>query len=129
MLPFGGQAANQAIEDGGALGVLLRGVTDEAQMMHRLHLFQNLKKGRTSVIQHLSSVRIGREKEVEIQLQKYTDPEYIRRCTGRRICCSDKADNHYKSLKTSMNGLTMHLGSSNICLRYRLTFTDFYDKL
>lgn len=71
MLPFGGQAANQAIEDGGALGVLLSAVNNDAEMLERLRIFENLKKNRTSIVQILSSVRIGRENEVEQKLQPF----------------------------------------------------------
>ncbi|KAL9032627.1 MAG: hypothetical protein Q9214_007887 [Letrouitia sp. 1 TL-2023] len=75
MLPFGGQAANQAIEDGGALGMLLMDAENDAEIPQRLHVFENLKKNRTSIIQILSSVRIGRENEVEQKLRPFVQSE------------------------------------------------------
>ncbi|KAL9607647.1 MAG: hypothetical protein Q9167_007461, partial [Letrouitia subvulpina] len=71
MLPFGGQAANQAIKDGGALGLLPTGVNNDAEIPQRLRIFENLKKNRTSIIQIPSSVRIGREREVERKLRPF----------------------------------------------------------
>ena len=69
MLPFGGQGSNQAIEDGGALGYLLQGVENAAAIPARLALFDKVRRNRVSRVQTLSKVRIGREKEVEQELQ------------------------------------------------------------
>ena len=74
MLPFSGQAANCAMEDAGALGYLFRSVHDSAAVEGRLPLFELARKNRVSRIQILSSVRVGREKEVEHKLKKYADP-------------------------------------------------------
>ena len=73
MLPFGGQGSNQAIEDGGALGYLLQGVENAAAIPARLALFDKVRRNRASRVQTLSKVRIGREKEVEQELQRYAD--------------------------------------------------------
>ena len=73
MLPFGGQGSNQAIEDGGALGYLLQGVEDVATIRARLALFDKVRRNRASRVQTLSKVRIGREKEVEKELQRYAE--------------------------------------------------------
>lgn len=73
MLPFGGQGSNQAIEDGGALGYLLNNVDDTAKIEQRLKTFETIRKDRASRVQILSSVRAGKEKEVEQQLRKYAD--------------------------------------------------------
>lgn len=73
MLPFGGQGSNQAIEDGGALGYLLHGVENAAAIPARLALFDKVRRNRASRVQTLSKVRIGREKEVEQELQRYAD--------------------------------------------------------
>lgn len=75
MLPFGGQAANQAIEDGGALGVLLSDVNDNTEIPQRIRVFESVKKDRTSIIQILSSVRIGRENEVKEKLRSFAHSE------------------------------------------------------
>ncbi|KAL1982740.1 hypothetical protein VTN96DRAFT_922 [Rasamsonia emersonii] len=71
MLPFGAQAANQAIEDGAALGQLLRGVDDAAEIPHRLQLFEDIRRRRTAIIQILSSARIGREGTVTDKLREF----------------------------------------------------------
>lgn len=74
MLPFGGQGSNQAIEDGGALGYLLRGVTDGVEIPQRLALFEQVRRKRASRIQILSKARVGMEKTVEGELKQYAEP-------------------------------------------------------
>ena len=74
MLPFGGQGANSAIEDGGSLGYLFEGVDDTKSITERLRLFERARKARASRVQVLSSVRAGKEKEVEEELRRYADP-------------------------------------------------------
>jgi len=71
MLPFGGQGSNQAIEDGGALGYLLQGVSDAATIAERLQVFEAVRKDRASRVQILSSVRVGKEIDVEEKLWRY----------------------------------------------------------
>lgn len=73
MLPFGGQGSNQAMEDGGALGYLLRGVEDATAIPARLAMFDTVRRNRASRVQTLSKVRVGREKEVEQELKKYVE--------------------------------------------------------
>ncbi|THC94866.1 hypothetical protein EYZ11_005667 [Aspergillus tanneri] len=73
MLPFGGQGANQAIEDAGALGALLTGVHSPAQLPRRLQLFEKVRRLRASRIQVLSKTRLGKEKAVEEELRQYAD--------------------------------------------------------
>lgn len=73
MLPFGGQGANQSIEDGAALGFLLNGVEDCADIPKRLELFSQVRQKRASRIQILSRTRIGREKEVEHELRPFAE--------------------------------------------------------
>ncbi|KAL7793748.1 hypothetical protein V8C37DRAFT_409514 [Trichoderma ceciliae] len=76
MLPFGGQGAMMAIEDGGILGSLLTNLAPN-QIDARLSNYQNLRKNRASRIQLLSNVRVGREAEVEAQVRQYADgPDY-----------------------------------------------------
>ncbi|KAF4632817.1 hypothetical protein G7Y89_g5306 [Cudoniella acicularis] len=74
MLPFGGQGANMAIEDGGTLGYLFKGVEDPNEIPDRLRLFELARKSRASRVQVLSKVRASREKEVEEELRRYADP-------------------------------------------------------
>ena len=74
MLPFGGQAANQALEDAAALGVLLKGVSTSAEVPQRLQIFEDIKRKRTAVIQILSSVRVGREETVQDKLRQFAEP-------------------------------------------------------
>ncbi|KAF3067609.1 3-hydroxybenzoate 6-hydroxylase 1 [Trichoderma lentiforme] len=72
MLPFGGQGAMMAIEDGGILGSLFTNVLPD-QIDARLSKFQQLRKNRVSRIQLLSSVRAGRENEVDPRISQYAD--------------------------------------------------------
>ena len=74
MLPFSGQAANQALEDAGALGVLFKGVTTSAEVSQRLQIFENVKRKRTAMVQVLSSKRVGLEHTVADKLQQFAEP-------------------------------------------------------
>jgi len=74
MLPFGGQGSNQAIEDAGALGVVLAGVETHADVPERLKVFESVRIRRASVIQVLSTTRAGTEKSVEESLKQYVPP-------------------------------------------------------
>jgi salicylate hydroxylase len=73
MLPFSAQGANQAIEDAGALGLLLATVDDPAELPRRLELFETIRLRRASRVQLLSSVRAGREHLVEDKIKKYLE--------------------------------------------------------
>lgn len=75
MLPFGGQGANQAIEDGAALGRLFPDFDSQEQfdIEARLAMFEKLRKNRASRVQILSSVRAGLEKQVEGQVSRYSE--------------------------------------------------------
>ncbi|KAI1746717.1 putative salicylate hydroxylase [Xylaria castorea] len=74
MQPFGAQGANQAIEDAGALGILFQDVHDSAEVSSRLRIFEAVKRKRTSMIQILSSTRIGREASVADRLREFAVP-------------------------------------------------------
>lgn len=74
MLPFGGQGSNQAIEDAGALGVVLAAVENPVDVPARLKVFENVRIRRVSVIQVLSTTRAGTEKSVEEALKQYVPP-------------------------------------------------------
>ena len=67
MLPFSGQAANQALEDAGALGALLDGVQSKDNMYERLELYEQIRRSRVNAIQILSSARVGTEGKPDVQ--------------------------------------------------------------
>jgi salicylate hydroxylase len=73
MLPFRAQGANQAIEDAGALGLLLANVDDPAELPLCLELFEAIRLRRASRVQILSSVRIGRENLVKDKIKPYLE--------------------------------------------------------
>ncbi|MCJ1251162.1 hypothetical protein MMC30_008393 [Trapelia coarctata] len=73
MLPFGGQGANQAIEDGGVLGVLFKDAS-VADVPKRLKDFEDLRIERVAPIQILSGTRFGREMDIQHLLEKYEKP-------------------------------------------------------
>ena len=74
MLPFGGQGANQGIEDAAALGYFLKGIDDAAKIPQRMALFEKVRRKRASRTQIMSQVRVGREKEVQRELEEFADP-------------------------------------------------------
>lgn len=73
MLPFGGQGANQAIEDAGALGALLQNAS-ASDLPRCLDQFEKVRRLRASRVQILSKTRLGKEKDVETELRRYADP-------------------------------------------------------
>lgn len=73
MLPLGGQGSNQAMEDGCALGCLLKGVENATTVPSRLVLLDRARRNRASRVQILSKVLAGKEKEVEHELKQYLD--------------------------------------------------------
>jgi salicylate hydroxylase len=74
MLPFGGQGSNSAIEDSGTLGYFFNNVEDATVIPEKLRLFEKARQARAARVQILSSVRAGREKEVEEELRRFSDP-------------------------------------------------------
>ena len=88
MLPFGGQGSNQAIEDAGALGYLLKGVGTAEAIQQRLDVFVRVRQKRAARVQILSSVRAGKEASVQSKLEKFADPigsgKYHSRCDRLR---------------------------------------------
>ncbi len=86
MLPFGGQGSNQAMEDGGALGFLLRGVEDAASLPERLLWFDKVRRERASRVQILSKVRIGKEKEVQEEIKPFAETNNM----GKLGCVSSE---------------------------------------
>jgi salicylate hydroxylase len=73
MLPFGGQGANQAIEDGGVLGPVFQGA-GPTDVPDRLKTFEALRIARVAPSQILSRARFGTELTVEHELKKYEKP-------------------------------------------------------
>ena len=73
MLPFGGQGSNQAIEDAGALGQILQDMKDPGELPKRLNLYEEIRLKRTSMVQIMSRVRVGREQEVCEELKSYAN--------------------------------------------------------
>ncbi|KAK8098428.1 salicylate hydroxylase [Apiospora kogelbergensis] len=74
MLPFGGQGAAQGMEDGAALGVLLKSQSEDGvETESALSLFQTIRRNRVARIQILSSVRAGRESKVANKMGPYLD--------------------------------------------------------
>ena len=118
MLPFGGQGSNQAIEDGGALGYLLQGVENAAAIPARLALFDKVRRNRASRVQTLSKVRIGREKEVEQELQRYADTAdssmFASPCSQRNGTSNLTSMQQYQDHSQSESRMT--LGMSNLVL-------------
>lgn len=79
MLTFGGQGANQAVEDGGALGVLFRDMSSSDEVPHRLALFEQVRHKRASRVQLLSSVRAGNEHLVKEDMKRFMEPGVARK--------------------------------------------------
>lgn len=84
MMPFGAQGANIAIEDGAALGILLKG-NGQNDIADSLAKFEKLRKNRAARVQILSSVRAGRETEVQEKLSKYLDSDVPGKLNHRSI--------------------------------------------
>jgi salicylate hydroxylase len=74
MLPFSGQGANSALEDAGTLGYLFKHINTASEVERGLQLFYRARYARVGRVQTLSSVRAGREMEIQGKLQKYSDP-------------------------------------------------------
>ena len=74
MLPFGGQGSNQAMEDAGALGYLLKGVETPEDIQQKLRVFLKVRQKRAARVQILSSVRAGKEKLVQQEVEKFAEP-------------------------------------------------------
>lgn len=72
-LTFGDQGWNQTIDDGGALGYLLNEVHDSAMLASRLKVFETMCRNRTSRVQTLSRVKVGKEKSIKHEIRKFAD--------------------------------------------------------
>lgn len=62
------------MEDGGALGHLFQNIDDAKMVPERLEMFQRVRADRVARVQILSSVKLGKETEVEEQVRRYADP-------------------------------------------------------
>ena len=76
MLSFGGQGANQAIEDAGALRCLFDHSNDAtgAGMTQAFEQFDTVRRKRAARAQTLSKVPAWHEEEVTEELMQYADP-------------------------------------------------------
>lgn len=73
MLPFGGQGATMAMEDGAALGCLLKGCDNDGRLDKAIASFEALRLNRTARVQILSSTRAGLEAQVADKVKPYLD--------------------------------------------------------
>lgn len=66
-----GQGGGQAIEDGGALGILFDQVHDRGQIESRLQLFEQVRRNRGSALQILSNTNPPPPQSVREAAAKY----------------------------------------------------------
>jgi salicylate hydroxylase len=50
MLPYLAQGANSSLEDGAALGIILKSITKKEELPRALHTFEKLRKLRSEAI-------------------------------------------------------------------------------
>lgn len=81
MLPYGAQGSNQAIEDAGALGYLLKGIKSSEEVAKRLSMFEEVRRKRVSRVQTLSKKAIGEEMKVQDELKKYRESDEMSEMT------------------------------------------------
>jgi len=81
MLPFGGQGANQAIEDGAALGVFMRDI-QVTSCPERLQAYVKFRSRRVARTQLLASVRPGNEGLVIDRVKEFMEPGVTREFAG-----------------------------------------------
>ncbi|RYO96261.1 hypothetical protein DL765_011642 [Monosporascus sp. GIB2] len=77
MLPHQAQAGAQAMEDGVALGIVLRGVSTPEEIEERLELYQKIRRNRASAIQILSNVGADQSHLVYEDLKEFLAEEDI----------------------------------------------------
>ncbi|KAM0472430.1 hypothetical protein ACHAP7_008583 [Fusarium lateritium] len=73
MLPHQGQGANQAIEDAGALGILLSNISDRKDIARRLELVQTLRRKRSSAMQVFSNAGQDQSHRIENEVRSFID--------------------------------------------------------
>ncbi len=73
MNPQVGQGANQAFEDAGALGILLRNLPSKEMLQERLQMFEKHRVQRAGAIVLLSRAGLGRELETKEELEEWFD--------------------------------------------------------
>jgi salicylate hydroxylase len=96
MLPTLGNGAGMAIEDAGALGVVMEGVKDAGEVTRRLNVWDRVRRPRASAVQLLSR-NIGVEYEISRETQdmvrEYLSeeqlPEFTRACVNRVLFSYD----------------------------------------
>jgi salicylate hydroxylase len=96
MLPTLGNGAGMAIEDAGALGVVMEGVTDVGEVTRRLKVWDHVRRPRASAVQLLSRT-IGVEYELSRETQDMVRgylseeelPDFTRACVNRMLLSYD----------------------------------------
>ncbi|KAI1332732.1 putative salicylate hydroxylase [Xylariaceae sp. FL0255] len=73
MLPHQGQGGAQAIEDGGALAILLENLSSQDDVPKRLRMYQEIRWNRTAAMQIFSKVGQDQAEKIELEAKKYTD--------------------------------------------------------
>ncbi|RYC80438.1 hypothetical protein BFJ63_vAg16674 [Fusarium oxysporum f. sp. narcissi] len=73
MLPHQGQGANQAIEDAGALGILLSNISDRKDIARRLELVQSLRRKRSSAMQVFSNAGQDQSHRIIKEVQPFME--------------------------------------------------------
>ncbi|EXJ69161.1 uncharacterized protein A1O5_08096 [Cladophialophora psammophila CBS 110553] len=92
MLPTLGSGAGMAIEDAGALGVVMEEVKDVGEVAGRLDLWDRLRRPRASAVQLLSrtvAVEYDLSKETQDMVRQYLSeeelPDFTRACVNRML--------------------------------------------
>ena len=96
MLPTLGNGAGMAIEDAGALGVVMEGVKDVGEVTGRLKVWNRVRRPRASAVQLLSRT-IGVEYELSRETQDMVRgylseeelPDFTRACVNRMLFSHD----------------------------------------
>jgi len=81
MLPHQGQGGGMAIEDGGALSILLSALTSKSQITERLRLFQETRFERASAVQILSNAAYDEVERMKDEVAKYVKGQMPRNQT------------------------------------------------
>lgn len=61
MFPATGQGGSQSMEDAGALGTIFSHLPSTSSLPERLHIYEKLRKERTTAVQMLSGLIFGQE--------------------------------------------------------------------
>ncbi|KAL9105783.1 MAG: hypothetical protein Q9227_009085 [Pyrenula ochraceoflavens] len=96
MLPTLGNGAGMAIEDAGALGVVMEGIKDLSEVTERLKVWDRVRRPRASATQLLSrtaGVEYNLSKETQDMVREYLSqeelPDFTRACVNRMLFSYD----------------------------------------